>query len=150
MKILIKSGFMVLVAIAVFASCKKNNYPLNSSVTPVTSLTAPTDQSSISLQPTGASIVFQWNASTTQATSMVLYEVAFDKAGGDFSHPVYKILSDGSGVQTQATVTQDTLNKVASYAGIASSSTGTLKWAVFASVATNNVVSSATHALQIT
>lgn len=141
---------MALVAIAVFASCKKNNYPLNSNVVPVASLAAPTDQTSISLQPTGASIVFQWSASTTQATSMVLYEVAFDKAGGDFSHPVYKILSDGSGVQAQATVTQDSLNKVASLAGIASSSTGTIKWAVIASVAANSKLSSATHTLQIT
>jgi hypothetical protein len=146
----IKSGIMALLAITVFASCKKNNYALNSTVAPVTSLTAPTDQTSISLQTTGANIIFQWAPSTTQATSMVLYEVAFDKAGGDFSHPVYKILSDGSGVQSQATITQDTLNKVASYAGIASSSSGTLKWAVFASVATNEVVSTVTHTLQIT
>ncbi|MFI5157483.1 MAG: SusE domain-containing protein [Sphingobacteriales bacterium] len=150
MRRLIKSGFMVLLAIIAFASCKKNNYAINSSIAPVTSLTAPTDQTSISLEPTGANIVFQWTPSSTQATSMVLYEVAFDKAGGDFSHPVYKILSDGSGVQSQATITQDTLNKVASYAGIASSSTGTLKWTVIASVAANTVVSSAKHTLQIT
>jgi hypothetical protein len=150
MRRLIKSGFMVLLAVAAFASCKKNNYALNSSVVPVSSLTAPSDQTSISLQPTGANIVFQWTPSSSQATSMVLYEVAFDKAGGDFSHPIYKILSDGSGVQAQATITQDTLNKVASYAGIASSSTGALKWAVIASVAANTVVSNATHTLQIT
>jgi hypothetical protein len=150
MKILIKPGILALLALTLFASCKKNNYALNSTVAPVTSLSAPTDQTSLSLQPTGASIVFQWSPSTSQATSMVLYEVAFDKAGGDFSHPVYKVLSDGSGVQAQATITQDTLNKIASVAGIASSTTGTLKWAVFASVATNNLVSTTTRTLQIT
>jgi len=141
---------MVLLAIAAFTSCKKNNLALNSSVAPVSSLTAPTDQTAISLQPTGANIVFQWSASSTQSTSLVLYEVAFDKAGGDFSHPIYKILADGAGAQTQATISQDTLNKVASNAGIASSSTGTLKWAVIASVAANGKMCSATHTLLIT
>lgn len=150
MRRLLKTGCVVLFTILTFASCNKSNYELNSSVTAVTSLIAPTDQTSLSLQPTGASIVFQWGASATQTQSLVLYEVAFDKLSGDFSHPLYKFLADGAGVQTQATIPQDTLNKIASMAGIASSSSGSLKWTVIASVAANSVMSTLTHTLQIT
>ena len=148
MRKIMKQGFVVLSAIIAFASCKKEYHPINSNVPAVTTLNAPADQSTIALQPaTGASIVFQWNASNTQ--DQVLYEVAFDKTGGDFSKPVYKVLSDGSGIQPQATITQKDLNTVAAAAGIASSSTGTLKWTVITSIATNVKIGTAVHTLQI-
>jgi len=149
MKKIVQLSFVVLSAIIAFTSCKKDDHALNTTVAPVNTLIAPTNQASISLQPaTGASIVFQWNASTTQ--DLVLYEVAFDKADGDFSKPVYKVLADGSGVQAQATITQKDLNTIASLAGIASSSSGTLKWTVITSLATNAKVGTAVHTLQIT
>lgn len=148
MKLLIKPAIVALMATIVFASCKKDGHQLNMQVSAVAQLTAPADQASFSLTPGGGNITFQWSPSST--ADPVLYEVAFDKSGGDFSHPIYKILSDGSGVQAKATISQDTLNKVASLAGIASSGTGTLKWAVIVSLATNARLSAQTHTLTIT
>ncbi|WP_428329406.1 SusE domain-containing protein [Mucilaginibacter sp.] len=149
MKTIIKLSFMVMIAIIAFTSCKKDQRALDTSVAPVTALSLPADQASLTLQPaTGNSIVFQWTPSTTQ--DLVLYEVAFDKPGGDFSKPVYKVLSDGAGIQPQATITQKVLNTIASLAGIASSSTGSLKWAVIVSKVTNNKVSTASHIIQLT
>lgn len=151
MKTLIKLSFMVMFAINAFISCKKDTRTLDLTVTPVSVLNAPADGASISLQPaTGASMVFKWNATQSADGELVLYEVAFDNASGDFSKPVYQTVSDGSGVQTQATITQKDLNKIASLAGIKSSSTGSLKWAVLVSKATNIKVSTVTRTLQIT
>jgi len=148
MKKIIQSSFMVILVILAMASCKKDNHTLDTNVTPVASLTAPADQANLNLTPGGPGVTFKWDASSTP--NLVLYEVAFDKAGGDFSKPVYKILSDGSGVQNQATIPQDTLNKIASMAGVASSSSGTLKWTVIASVAYNAKASSVARNLQVT
>jgi hypothetical protein len=149
MKTFIKMSFMVMITIIAFNSCKKDVRALDLTVAPVTTLTAPDDNASIDLQPaTGSSIVFKWDASATQ--DLVLYEVAFDKVGGDFSKPVFKVLSDGSGVQAQATITQKQLNTIASMAGIASSTTGSLKWAVIVSKATNAKLSTTSHLLQVT
>ena len=140
---------MVMLTIMAFTSCKKDTRALNTTVAPVTVLNAPASETSFILQPTtGPSVLFTWNASTTQ--DLVLYEVAFDKPDGDFSKPIYKVLSDGSGVQPQATISQKVLNTVASLAGIASLSTGTFKWAVIVSKATNAKVSGQSHTIQVT
>jgi len=149
MKTILKLSFMVMITIIAFTSCKNDIRSLDLTVAPVTTLNAPADDTSINIQPaTGSSIVFKWNASATQ--DLVLYEVAFDKAGGDFSNPVYKVLSDGSGVQPQATITQKILNTIASAAGIAQSASGTIKWAVIVSKAVSNKVSTTTRTIQVT
>lgn len=135
MKSIYKLTIVAFLAILVWPSCKKDSHQLNANVNPVPQLTAPNDQASFNLKAGGGNIVFQWAATTT--LDPVLYEVAFDKSTGDFSHPLYKMLSDGKGVQNQASISQDTLNKVASLAGIAPLSTGTLKWAVIVSLAAN-------------
>jgi len=150
MKNLIGLCSMALLAMLSIISCKKDIRALDVNLTEVSSLNAPADQADIKLQPaTGASMVFQWGAAQTPDSGVVLYEIAFDKADGDFSHPVYKSISDGSGVQTQATVTQKDLNKIAALAGVEASGSGKVKWAVFASKATNAKISAETRTLQI-
>jgi hypothetical protein len=150
MKTLIKSGFMVLLAIIAFSSCKKDTRALNLDLTPVSKLNAPSDQTDIKLEPaTGASLVFQWDAAKAADGDLVLYEIAFYKTDGDLTKPVYKTVSDGSGVQTQATISQKDLNKIASLAGIESSSSGAVKWGVITSKATNAKMSTATRTLTI-
>jgi len=139
-----------VVAACVFTSCKKDVRALNLNVTAVSNLSAPADNSDIKLEPlTGANIVFQWSAASTPDSGVILYEVAFDKADGDFSNPVSKVLSDGSGLQTQASISQKDLNKIAAAAGIASSASGEIKWAVLATKATNEILSSQTYTLKI-
>ncbi len=131
-------------------SCKKDIKTLDLAITPVSSLGSPADNEDIQLQPaTGTSIMFQWSPAQTPDSGLILYEVAFDKPDGDFSNPIYKILADGSGVQTQATVSQKDLNKIAALAGIQASSSGKIKWGVLASKATNAKISTETRILQI-
>jgi len=147
---IIKLLNLIVVAACVFTSCKKDVRALNLNVTAVSNLSAPADNSDIKLEPiTGANIIFQWSAASTPDSGVVLYEVAFDKTDGDFSNPVFKILSDGSGLQTQASISQKDLNKIAALAGIASSSSGKIKWAVLATKATNAVLSTQSNTLQI-
>jgi hypothetical protein len=152
MKNRISSSLVVLFALAAFLSCKKDNKGrLDTNVSPAGNLTAPLNNASLNLTPGGVSITFTWNTpAAPDGADLVLYEVVFDKSTGDFSKPVYKLLSDGSGVQAQATVPQDTLNKIASVAGIASSSTGSLKWTVMASKAAYTKLSTAVYTLQVT
>ena len=139
-----------MLALLLITSCKKDIKTLDLNITPVSSLAAPADNSDIQLQPaTGANIVFQWSPALTPDSGLILYEVVFDKADGDFSNPLYKILADGSGVQTQATVSQKDLNKIAALAGIQASSSGKIKWGVLASKATNAKISTQIRTLQI-
>ncbi|UOE51103.1 SusE domain-containing protein [Mucilaginibacter sp. SMC90] len=133
----------------VVSSCKKDKRALDTNVSAVGTLSAPLNASSLSLQPGGPGVTFKWSAATANDGGLIMYEVAFDKANGDFNKPVYRVLSDGSGVQAQATIPQDTLNKIASLAGIASSSAGTLKWTVIASKATNLQISKVSNTLQV-
>src|SRR5689334_2739048 len=137
MKKIFLLGLMAMICATTFYSCKKDVRALNTSVQPVTTINSPLNDTSINIAPTtGASVVFKWAASAS--ADLVLYEVVFDKTGGDFSKPIYTVMSDGSGVQTQATISQKTLNMIANSAGIAALASGTLKWAVVTSKVTNN------------
>jgi hypothetical protein len=148
-KIIRLAGVMLLAVIAV-SSCKKENHPLNLNFTPVGSLATPNDNADVKLDPTSsATILFKWDAASTDDGGVILYEVAFDKEGGDFSKPVYKVVSDGGGVKTEVTITHKDLNKIASSAGIASLSTGKLKWTVIASKGTSAKPASASRTLQM-
>ncbi|MFD0794519.1 SusE domain-containing protein [Mucilaginibacter litoreus] len=148
-KIIKLAGCLLLMAI-IAASCKKDKMPLNLNLSPVGALATPNDNADVKLDPTGsASVLFKWDAASTDDGGLVLYEVAFDKQDGDFSKPVSKILSDGAGVQTQLTISHKELNKIANAAGIPSSSTGKLKWTVIASKGTNAKPASASRTLQL-
>jgi starch-binding outer membrane protein SusE/F len=141
---------MALLVIMAIVSCKKDTRSLDDQLTAAGSLSAPTNATALKLQPGGSSIPFSWSAANAASGGVVLYEVAFDKANGNFSEPVYRVLADGSGVQPQATIPQDTLNKIASLAGIASSSTGTLKWTIMASKAANVQITGGANTIQVT
>lgn len=148
MKSIMKLTMLLILAVVVLHSCKKDSHELNTNVSPVSSLTAPNDQATFNLKAGGGNIQFQWAGATS--TNPVLYEVVFDKSTGDFSHPIYKVLSDGKGVQNQATISQDTLNQVAAAAGIAPLSSGTLKWSVIVSLAYNAKLSSQSRTISVT
>lgn len=150
MKNIFGIGSLALLSLLSLSSCKKDVRSLDLGLTPVHNLMAPADQATIKLDPvTGPSILFQWSPAFAKDSDLVLYEVAFDKMDGDFSHPVYKAVSDGSGTMTQATVSQKIMNKIASLAGIQASSTGGVKWAVFASKAYQSQKSTEVRSIQI-
>ena len=148
---LIKLNLSMLLAIAsLFTACKKVVRDLNVNVNAVSKLNTPVDQASIDLQPTTtASETFQWEGAVADDGGVILYELVFDKEDGDFSNPVFKILSDGAGVQTQATLTHKTLVKIAAAAGISASTTGKMKWGVLASKGLNKKISTVTQTLEV-
>jgi hypothetical protein len=149
MKKILTYGGMALVAMLSITSCTQTVRELNPAVTPVSTLTAPENNTSVRLEPsTPASVQFKWEP--TQAAEGVLYEVAFDKPDGDFSKPFYKTVSDGLGVQPQLTLSHNDLKKIAALGGIAASSTGSVKWTVLASIAFNRQVSTVNRVLTMT
>lgn len=146
-KIVNVSGLIVLLMIMI-TSCKKEVRALDENLATVSVLNAPADGASIQLQPTSnASVVFSWQKTVAEDGGLVLYELVFDKENGDFNNPIFKTVSDGGGVDAQITLTHKQLTKIASLGGIASSSTGKLKWTVIASKATNRKTASQSRTL---
>lgn len=130
-------------------SCKKDD-AINLNLTAPDSLRVPSDNAFVKLNPTtNASVVFEWKPGTAADGSLVMYELAFDKEGGDFTNPVYKIASDGNGGQNRATLSHKDLNKIANLAGIASLAKGKLKWTVLASKGTNVQKATADRLLEV-
>ncbi|HEK20437.1 SusE domain-containing protein [Mucilaginibacter sp. 44-25] len=150
MRKIMKLAGGLLLAMIITSSCKKDNKPLDLNFTPVGTLATPNDNADVKLDPTSsASVLFKWDAAQTNDGGVILYEIAFDKEGGDFSKPVAKVLSDGAGIQPQLTISHKDLNKIASAAGIASLSTGKLKWTVIASKGINAKPASVARSLQL-
>jgi starch-binding outer membrane protein SusE/F len=143
-------GHLCLFAILTLSSCKKEERSLDLNLTAVGNLSAPADAADIALAPaTPATVDFKWDAAQAADGGLVLYEIAFDKEGGDFSQPIYKTVSNGSGLETMLTLTHKELNKIANAGGIAASSSGKLKWTVFASKGTNDKASAVSRTLQL-
>ncbi|MBN2486013.1 MAG: SusE domain-containing protein [Bacteroidales bacterium] len=148
MKKIIFNTIVMALLIAGFTGCSDKN-ELNLNVKPVKTLYEPTDNKTLELQPEG-SLFFEWEHTKAEDGGMVLYEVAFDKEGGDFSNPVYKIVSDNNGSYNSATITFGKLNKICALAGIEPAASGKVIWTVFASKGINAVKAEAFRTLQLT
>jgi len=146
----IKLGFALLLASLSIASCKKDTRVLNETLIPVSTLTLPADQLALTLDPASDTTVeFKWEATAAADGDFVLYELAFDKADGDFSNPIFKTVSNGGGLETSLSLSHKALNKIANTAGIAASSSGKLKWTVLASKSSNIIKGSVSRILDI-
>ncbi len=151
MKAIYKLGILFSV-ISVLFSCKTDdmNYS-DAAVAPVKSLYEPANNKSVKLLSSAtASLYFQWEAVKVEDGGAALYEVLFDKKGGDFSKPLFTVVSDINGYSNAATITHKTLNKIAAMAGIEPGATGELIWTVAASRGMNSVLSEETRSLTIT
>ncbi|KAA2243084.1 hypothetical protein F0L74_11245 [Chitinophaga agrisoli] len=126
-------SILPLLLAVVLGGCKKDDYKINTNLQPVARLTAPVNNKFVKLQPaTSASVTFEWDQARAEDGSLVLYEVAFDKADGDFSNPIAKFTADGGGVQNHLSLSHKSLNGIAGSAGIPALGTGKLKWTVLA------------------
>lgn len=135
MKAIINNFIILLSIIFVVSSCKSDdmNYK-DANVSPVNKLYEPTDGRAVKLlSSTTASLFFEWEAVKVEDSGSPLYEVVFDKEGGDFSNPIYRIVSDNSGYANHATILHKDLNKIAGLAGIEAEQTGAIIWTVVAS-----------------
>lgn len=148
--LLIKFSIIASMLLA-FVACNEDEELNNTKVTPVNALYEPTNAKSVVLQSSAsATLYFEWEPAKAEDGGMVLYEVAFDKEGGDFSAPVYKMASDNNGGYNHATISHKQLNKIAGMAGIESSATGKLIWTVYSSKGINDVKAAESRTIEIT
>src|SRR5688500_11145966 len=150
MKRLFTSAPVFLVLLLSLVGCSKDDRDINMNITEVTTFYAPNDNIHVKLEPaTSASVGFEWDHAKAEDGSLVMYEVAFDKENGDFTSPVYKMPSDGNGVQNKLTLSHKDLNRIANFAGIKSLETGKLKWTVMASKGTNVKKTALTRTIEV-
>lgn len=146
----IKISILASLVFAV-AACDSNGEVRDLGVTAVKKLYEPADGKSVVLKSSAsASLYFEWEPALAEDGSPALYEIAFDKPGGDFSNPVYLAASDNNGGASHATLTHKQLNKIAALAGIDSSQEGTLKWTVFSSRGVTSVKAQEERTLTLT
>ena len=123
-----KRFFTILLLFAALFSCKK--YELNTAFTAPSQLDAPEE---VLLDVTSPErVIFFWSGGEASDGGIILYEVLFDKEGGDFSSPLAVFPSD-RGSQSRLTLTHPQLNAIAREAGIPRSGSGKLRWTVNAS-----------------
>ncbi|MDR2449398.1 MAG: SusE domain-containing protein [Prevotellaceae bacterium] len=107
-------------------SCTEK-YEYNTDFTAPTSLVSP---ASVTLDLTSsANVILEWNGGGAADGSIVQYEVVFAAGSGNFDTPVETMQSD-LGALPKLTLTHAQLNSIARRAGIASASTGDIKWTV--------------------
>lgn len=125
-------------AIITFVACKKDERSINLNVSEVPGLFTPADNKYIKLKPAAnLTETFEWDQAKAEDGSLVLYEVAFDQAAGDFSKPFYTQVSDNRGVNNKLTLTHGELNKIATLGGAAFFERKKFKWTVLSSKGTN-------------
>lgn len=145
-----KSAFFFLLVCLLFNHCKKDTRDIDLNLTAVPTLFAPDDNAYIKLDPVAnPAHVFQWDQARAADGSLVLYEVAFDQVGGDFSKPFYTKVSDGGGVQNQLTLTDGDLSKIAALGGAAFFERKQFIWTVLASKGTNVVPAAETRTIDL-
>ncbi|MFT3902027.1 MAG: SusE domain-containing protein [Niabella sp.] len=149
--IMINALSLLLIAAGLFG-CKKDDMNFkDTTVTPVKALYSPVDNRSVKLLASAsASLYFEWEAVRAEDGGAPSYEVVFDKKDGDFSKPLYKVVSDRNGFSNGATITHKILNSVAIKAGIEPGGTDEIKWTVFASRGINTVKSDQSRLLTVT
>jgi len=112
-----------------FNSCS-DDYELSAGFSVPTELSSP---QKVELDVTSSqNIIFTWSGGGADDGSYVIYEVLFDKKGGDFSAPIEKMQSD-FGAQPKLTLTHADLNTIARKAGIDPEETGEISWTVLTS-----------------
>ncbi|SOD15344.1 SusE domain-containing protein [Pedobacter xixiisoli] len=142
---------LLLMVIVSFTSCKKKDELREVKVSEVSNLYEPADNRTVNLQPTAtASVFFEWEKATADDNSIVYYDVLFDKAGGDFSKPIYSVSSDNKGTSSGLTITHRILNRIAALAGAASGEQAALKWTVVSSRGMSKTKSALSRNLTIT
>lgn len=149
-KIVIKLTMIASFVLA-FIACNDNGEVRHLGVTPVKTLYEPDNGKAVVLQSSAsASLYFEWEPARAEDGGAVLYEVAFDKADGDFSNPVAVVTADNNGGNNHASITHKQLNSIAAAAGVESAQQGTLKWTVLASKGINPVKAEEERTLVLT
>ena len=122
-----KKIFCIFSSLLVLAVACQKTYVLNTDFSMPTSLSSP---SAVTLDVTSSSTVeLSWQGGGAADGGIVLYEVLFDREGGNFSDPVTVLPSD-LGAGTTLTLSHAELNAIARKAGIKPNETGSFIWTV--------------------
>lgn len=140
----------LLFCVATIWGCKKEQSLGEMQVQAVQVLSLPANNVHVDIEPKAGKTDFIWEASATQDNHVTLYELVFDKLGGDFSKPLFVYASEGNGMNPRLTIAHTLLNKIATAAGIESLSTGKLIWTVRASKGLSMLQSPVIHTLELT
>lgn len=151
MKAIYIKFIMITSLIAAFMACSSDGEVRDLGVTPVKMLYEPADGRTLVLQSSASAMLyFEWEPARAEDSGGVLYEIAFDKASGDFSNPVIMLAADNNGGSNHATITHKQLNQIAALAGIESAAEGTLKWTVYSSKGINPVKAEQERSITLT
>ncbi len=116
----------ILTLLLALVGCKKT-YEFNTDFTMPATLSSP---AAVTLDVTSSeTVVLSWEGGQAADGGLVLYDVLFDKAGGNFATPVDVRKSD-QGALPQLTLSHAELNGIARKAGIKPNESGQLIWTV--------------------
>ncbi|WP_455640902.1 SusE domain-containing protein [Parabacteroides sp.] len=151
MKDIFKKLIFVTSVVLAFTGCSDNMGDTDSRLASVNTLIEPADGNSVVLEPSAsASVYFEWQAASVAEAGTALYQIAFDKADGDFSNPVYMMYANNNGYNNYVVVTHKQLNQIAGKVGIKPADTGTFKWTVFSSKGMNSMKSGVENKITVT
>lgn len=134
-----KKYISYLAVLMLMVSCLGKGRDINFNIVAGTGLYLPEDGSRSDLTK-GRPVSFEWGPAMAEDNGYVLYEVLFDKVGGDFSAPVGRVAAQAGGSRNYVSIPAKTLNSFARAAGIASDSEGSLQWSVRASKGIGGVI----------
>lgn len=147
--LLSKLSIIASLALA-FVACD-NMGETDSRLAPTDKLIEPADGKSVVLEASpSAAVYFEWDYSPVETSGAAIYQIAFDKADGDFSKPAYLAFSSNNGLDNHISITHKQLNKIAGMIGIKPSDTGSFKWTVFASKGTNAIKAAQENTITVT
>lgn len=148
--LLIKITF-VIVSVLAFSACNDKMGETDTRLAPVNALVEPLNERDIALQTAAsATVYFEWEYADASAGGTSVYYLAFDKADGDFSNPVYLVKADNNGYNNHATLTHKQVNKIAGMMEIQPQEKGSFKWTVFSTKGMKSVKAMQEHAITVT
>lgn len=151
MKTIFTKISMMCALLIAFIACDSDGEVRHLGVTAVEKLYGPKEGADVKLQSSASAVLlFEWEIARAEDSGLVLYEVAFDKADGDFSNPLAMVAADNKGATASATIGHKELNRIAALAGIDSEAKGTLKWTVLSSKGINPVKAKEERTITIT
>lgn len=121
-----KKTFILILSALAFASCNDKGVIDDGGLVSPRCLYMPRDGYTLDIA-TGQNLILEWERSNG---GNVRYQVVFDKPGGDFSSPLYAVMSNKSGFVPNATITPSILTSVAMLAGAEPGQSADVIWTV--------------------